>query len=373
MLKSSVRWLALALALGVPVAHAQGLPPVRHVFVLLLENKSYEATFAPHAAAPYLAHELAPRGALLTQYFGIGHYSLDNYIALVSGQAPNEATQMDCPMFDEFKADAPGLDSHGQLRGAGCVYPSIVKTLPDQLEAAGFTWKAYMEDMGNDPARERAACAHVPIGAPDPTDGAQLGDQYANKHNPFVYFHSIIDDPRRCDTHVVNLRQLAHDLAATASTPNYVFITPNLCSDGHDDPCVDRRHGGAVEAQRFLRTWVPRIVNSAAFRADGLLIITFDESGGLNGAASAACCGEQPLNGAKYAPGLSGPGGGRIGAVVLSPFVKPGTVSDEPYNHYALLGTIEALFGLPRLGYAGEPDLKIFGADVFSAASPRAP
>ncbi len=194
MLKSPVRWLALALALGVPVAQAQGLPPVRHVFVLLLENKSYEATFAPHAAAPYLAHELAPRGALLTQYFGIGHYSLDNYIALVSGQAPNEATQMDCPMFDEFKADAAGLDSHGQLRGAGCVYPSIVKTLPDQLEAAGFTWKAYMEDMGNDPARERAACAHVPIGAPDPTDGAQLGDQYANKHNPFVYFHSIIDD-----------------------------------------------------------------------------------------------------------------------------------------------------------------------------------
>jgi phospholipase C len=373
MLKGPVRWLALALALGVPVAQAQGLPPVRHVFVLLLENKSYEATFAPHAAAPYLARELAPRGALLRQYFGIGHYSLDNYIALVSGQAPNEATQMDCPMFDEFRADAAGLDSHGQLRGAGCVYPSIVKTLPDQLEAAGFTWKAYMEDMGNDPARERAACAHVPIGAPDPTDGAQLGDQYANKHNPFVYFHSIIDDARRCDAHVVNLRQLAHDLAATASTPNYVFITPNLCSDGHDDPCVDRRHGGAVEAQRFLRTWVPRIVNSAAFRADGLLIITFDESGGLNGAASAACCGEQPLNGARYAPGLSGPGGGRIGAVVLSPFVKPGTVSDEPYNHYALLGTIEALFGLPRLGYAGEPALKIFGADVFSAAAPRAP
>jgi phospholipase C len=371
MLKSLIHWLALALA--APGAEAQGLPPVRHVFVLVLENKSYEASFGPQSPAPYLAHELAPRGALLTQYFGIGHYSLDNYIALISGQAPNEATQMDCPMFDEFRAQAPGLDSHGQLRGAGCVYPRLVQTLPDQLEAAGFTWKAYMEDMGNDPQRERAACAHVQIGAPDPTDGAQLGDQYANKHNPFVYFHSIIDDPRRCDAHVVNLRELTHDLTAIASTPNYVFITPNLCSDGHDDPCVDRRRGGAVEAQRFLRTWVPRIVHSAAFRADGLLIITFDESGGLNGAASASCCGEQPLSGARYAPGLSGPGGGRIGAVVLSPFVKPGTVSDEPYNHYALLATIEALFGLPRLGYAGEPSLKIFGPDVFSATAPHAP
>ena len=82
------------------------------------------------------------------------------------------------------RPDAPGLDSHGQLRGAGCVYPSIVKTLPDQLEAAGFTWKAYMEDMGNDPARERAACAHVPIGAPDPTDGAQLGRPVRQQAQP---------------------------------------------------------------------------------------------------------------------------------------------------------------------------------------------
>ena len=176
-----------------------------------------------------------------------------------------------------------------------------------------------------------------------------------------MYFHSIIDDPRRCDAHVVNLRELAHDLSAAASTPNYVFITPNLCSDGHDDPCVDRRHGGAVEAQRFLKAWVPRIVNSAAFRADGLLIITFDESGGLNGPAAAACCAEQPLSGAKYAPGLSGPGGGRIGAVVLSRFVKPGTVSDEPYNHYALLahdrGALRpAASGLR--GRAGPEDLR---------------
>ena len=107
---------------------------------------------------------------------------------------------------------------------------------------------------------------------------------------------------------------------------------------------------------------MPRIVNSAAFRADGLLIITFDESGGLNGRGlggllrRAARC-----TGRKYAPGLSGPGGGRIGAVVLSPFVKPGTVSDEPYNHYALLrhdrGALRP--AAPRLrGRAGPEDLR---------------
>ena len=85
-----------------------------------------------------------------------------------------------------------------------------------------------------------------------------------------------------------------------------------------------------------------------------------------------ACCGERPLPGAKYPPGFSGPGGGRIGAVVLSPFVKPGTVSAEPYNHYSLLRTVEAIFGLAPLGYAAEAELREFGADVFTAATPPA-
>jgi phosphatidylinositol-3-phosphatase len=364
----------LLLAGLAPLTRAAVLPPVRHVFILVLENKSYETIFAPQSAAPYLARELPAAGALLTQYFAIGHYSLDNYIALISGQAPNEATQMDCPMFDEFRPLTAGLDEHGQLRGVGCVYPVLVKTLPDQLHAAGFSWRAYMEDMGNDPRRERATCAHVPLGAPDPTDGAQLGDQYANKHDPFVYFHSLIDDRASCDAHVVNLRELPHDLQHLESTPNYVFITPNLCNDGHDDPCVDRSHGGLPAMDAFLKKWVPQILASAAYRADGLLVITFDESGGLGGAASAACCGEQPLPGARYAPGLSGPGGGRVGAVVLSPFVRPGTVSHEPYNHYALLATVEELLGLSYLGLAGAPGLKHFGSDVFTAsAAPRPP
>jgi hypothetical protein len=51
--------------------------------------------------------------------------------------------------------------------------------------------------------------------------------------------------------------------------------------------------------------------------------------------------------------------------------VRPGTVSREPYNHYALLRTIEAIFALPPLGYAAASDLKVFGADVFSADEPH--
>jgi hypothetical protein len=152
-----------------------------------------------------------------------------------------------------------------------------------------------------------------------------------------------------------------------------VFITPNLCDDGHDDPCVDGRAGGFAAVDRFLGKWVPLIEDSPAFRAAGMLVITFDESGSAGPSGSRACCGERGLPGARYPPGLTGPGGGRVGALVLSPFVAPGTVSEQPYNHYALLRTVEAIFSLPRLGYAAAPDLNAFGADVFSAAAPHPP
>jgi len=355
------------------VTAAAALPPIRHVFVLLLENQSYAQTFGERSSAPYLARTLPAQGALLTHYYAIGHASLGNYVALVSGQAPNEATQLDCPTFADFKASASGLDAHGQLPGSGCVYPAIVPTLPDQLEAAGLTWKGYMEDMGKNPRRESATCGHVPLGRHDPSHTAQLSDQYAAKHNPFVYFHSIIDDQARCDAHVVNFERLPQDLASEATTANYIFITPNLCNDGHDARCVDGRRGGLAAIDQFLQQWVPLITRSSAFRAAGLLIVTFDESDGAGREGSSACCGEQPLPGARYRPGFNGPGGGRVGAVVLSPFVKPGTVSNVPYNHYSLLRTVETIFGLPPLGYAAEPRVQAFGPDVFTAAAPLPP
>ena len=98
------------------------LPPIRHVFVLMLENQSYRVTFDRRSPAPYLAHTLPARGALLTQYYAIGHASLGNYIALVSGQAPNFATQLDCSTYSDFRASEPALDAHGQLCG-GKTFP----------------------------------------------------------------------------------------------------------------------------------------------------------------------------------------------------------------------------------------------------------
>ena len=129
----AVAVMASILALGArgsTAAPAAPLPPIRHVFVLLLENQSYAQTFGERSSAPYLARTLPAQGALLTHYYAIGHASLGNYVALVSGQAPNEATQLDCPTFADFKASASGLDAHGQLPGSGCVYPAIA-TVPN--------------------------------------------------------------------------------------------------------------------------------------------------------------------------------------------------------------------------------------------------
>ena len=356
--------LGAALAGCSPAPHVKSTTRLahapRHVFVLVLENEPFQVTFGEHSPAPYLAHELPKQGALLTQYFGIGHYSLDNYLAMVSGQAPNPETQEDCGMFSEFRRSAQGFDANGQIRGTGCVYPADVKTLANQLQDAGYTWKGYMESMGADPLREASACGHVKIGDVDVTNKAAANDQYADKHNPFVYFHSIIDDRANCAAHVVNLDKLPADLESIATTPNFSFITPDLCHDGHDAPCKNGEPGGLISADKFLREWVPQILASPAFKQDGLLIVTFDE-----GTDGAACCGETRPDGAPQ-PGKFGPGGGRIGAVVISPFVEPGSVSDVPYNHYSLLRSIEDWFGLPHLGYAGQQGLRAFGADVFN-------
>lgn len=349
------RSIALATAL---CAAAAPRPPIRHVFVIVLENQGYDTTFGNRTPATYLADTMVQAGALLRQYYATGHFSLDNYIAMISGIAPDSDTQLDCGRFTEFVET--GVAPDGQPIGHGCVYPNHVETIANQLTATRRTWRAYMEDMGNDPNREPATCGHVPIGASDTTQLATPKDQYAAKHDPFVYFHAIIDTPD-CRSNVVSLDSLAADLADPGRTANFVFIAPSLCHDGHDKPCVDSEPGGLVSANAFLERWVPVITHAAAFREDGLLIVTFDESW----SDSTACCNEISGPNVRRA-GLVGPGGGRVGAVLLSPFIKPGTISNVRYNHYALLKSIDQIFGLPLLGYAKRPGLSAFGSDVYT-------
>jgi phospholipase C len=364
----------LAAVIVVPSdAAAPKTPHIGHLFVIELENKGFDTTFG--AAAPaYLARTLPSQGALLTQYYGTGHASLDNYITQVSGQSANMYTQADCQQYLDVVPGVSVPDGNGQVLGQGCVYPASVKTLPDQLTAAGQTWRGYMEDMGADPTREKATCGNPGspsgTGTKDPTQSATAKDQYAARHNPFAYFHSLLDSGA-CDRNVGPLPRLASDLKKVSTTANFSWVTPDLCSDGHDAPCVDGRPGGLQSINDFLKVWVPRITSSPAFQKDGLLVITFDEAD-VPGQAE-ACCGN-PTGPNTPMPGIAGPGGGRTGAVLLSPFIRPGTRSDVPYDHYSALRSYEDLLGIRtggtdgkgHLGYAARSTLSTFGRDVFT-------
>ncbi len=403
-------------ALGRPATAAVGFtpPPIKHVWVIELENKSFDQAFVDNTNT-YLWKTLPSQGKLLRQYYGTGHFSLDNYISELSGQAPNIDTQADCQTYtDVIGGAANPLTSDGQVVGQGCVYPAVVKTLADQLEQKGLSWRGYMQDMGLDPTREEALCGRpvyqgqpidpsVTTLVPDPraqqdtTQSATAKDQYAARHNPFLYFHSVIDDVASCKAHIVPLLKqttgeaakatdLATDLKSIATTRNFNFITPNLCDDAHDATCAGKNfggkdnQGGLYAADQFLKVIVPMIQASPAYQQDGMIIVTLDESGDIGTPAGAtSCCGE-PAGPNTPLPGQVGPGGGRIGTIVLSKnYVKPGTVSDVPYNHYSFLRSMEDVFrigatptipgsdGAGHLGYAGMAGLAPFGPDVYDA------
>ena len=283
---------------------------IKHVWLIILENKSFDATFTGLNDNTYLWQTLPSQGVLLKDYFGTGHFSLDNYVSLVSGQATQPDNQADCPTYKDFAVS--GLDADGQAVSAagpngavganGCVYPPSVQTLFNQLDAAGVSWKGYAQDLHNTPGREDAACGGPgdPAGAGVANPGsATATDQYVPKHFPFPWFHSLIDNPTDCTTaHIADLfgpaTGLFHDLQSTATTPAFSWISPDNCSDAHDAVCHGNNlsggfsdpntpnppanyTGGLYASDLFLEHVIPEIEQSPAFKDGGLIDVTFDE------------------------------------------------------------------------------------------------
>lgn len=383
---------------------------INHVLVIEFENEGFDATFGGDSPATYLNGTLRKKGELVQNYYAIGHASLDNYIAEVSGQAPNPDTTADCLTNGAAFADVtPGTPdalptmNPGQVDGQGCVYPASVKTIASQLDAKYppnhkthvAAWRAYEQDMGNAPSRDDGTpdptggtdCAHPAIGATNNTNVATTADQYTARHNPFIWFHSIIDNTAECASNVVPLGtlsssgapspsgHLAHDLKSESTTPRFGFITPNLCNDGHDATCAGPNStggsvGGLTAADQFLKAWMPLILDSPAYKhGDMLVVITFDEAEGTD--ASASCCGEEP------GPNVPSAGGGQVGALLLNAkYIAPDSVDiTGSYNHYSALRSYEDILGLTtggadgegHLGFAATKGLIPFGKDVFNA------
>jgi hypothetical protein len=386
---------------------ASPAPGITKVAVIDFENEAYANSFGPSSPATYLTGTLAKKGVLIENYYGTAHVSLPNYIGQVSGQAPTPTTQGDClASFDDVTPGTAvtGASGLGQVSAtSGCVYPSSVETIANQLDAIHkpnatthlASWRAFEEDMGNDPARDGGTtCAHPAIGG-KPAAFATTTDGYVTRHNPFVWFHSIIDSTAECDANVVPLGTLSSagtpssssplvkSFSSSSSTPAFSFITPSVCNDGHDAVCTSPSAaggttGGLEAANAWMKAWVPTLLDSPAYKAGQLMVvITFDEADVESTNDAASCCNE--LSGPNVAQaGGTGPGGGQIGALVLtsSKYITPGSVDTSgSYNHYSALKTYEDLLGITtggsdgkgHLGMAGQPGLAAFGKDVFNA------
>src|SRR6202041_3310741 len=170
--------------------------------------------------------------------------------------------------------------------------------------------------------------------------------------------------------------QLTADLASAHGTPSLSYIVPSLCDDGNPSPCAPGRPAGLAPTEGFLRKVVPKILASKSYKHGGLLVITVDQapSSGVY-ADSSSCCGQPAFPALPPPPALPGggtarpTGGGQVGALLLSRYVKGGTTNQETFNHFSLLRTIEDLFGLGHLGYAAASSATSFEAPVFSAYS----
>lgn len=260
------------------------IPTFDHIFIIVMENRSYEEVVG-NSNAPFV-NNLIKNGALAQNYYAIAHPSLPNYIALLSG-------------------GTYGITSD-------CTNCIISKTnLIDQLENNHKTWKAYFESL--------------------PKSGF-LGSQYpyTKKYNSFVYFSDIIKNRKRCQK-VVPYSNLKKDLSNSNTTPDFVWISPNLCHDTHYCP--------VNTGDKWLSKQIPLILTSPAFQnGNSLLIITWDEA--------------------------ERKGKNHVAAIFVGNDVKIGFVSKTYYNHYSLLHTIEASWNMPSMTKNGSKSAIM--SDLFS-------
>jgi len=242
---------------------------------------------------PYL-NSLARQYGLATQYYANAHPSIGNYFMMTVGD-----TITNNDGYSGIVSDA-----------------NVVRA----LVAGGKTWKSYAEDL---------PCVGY--------RGAGVG-RYARKHNVFALFSDVVHDTAQAKN-LVPFTQLAADLA-THALPDYAFIIPNLCNDAHDCPLRT--------ADRWLKTNIDPLVQSATFQQDGLLLIVFDEAG----------------------PRDSTNGGGRIPCVVVSPKAKRGYQSTAVYQHQSLLRLSLRAVGVTTFpkAAASAPDMAEFFAGAYLAS-----
>jgi phospholipase C len=354
--------VALALAFGEPAtaldppvtataasvaAVATGMPRYTHIFIIVAENKGYDLVIGRGSSAPNISR-LAQQYGLASQFFAEVHPSEGNYVAMLAGDTLGIHDD-DAYYCKPGTRDTWCTKSH---RSDYVDHTFTARSLMDQLQAHGLTWKAYMESLPEPGSLAvRWPTADKPVaGVPQ-----QL---YAAKHNGFVNFRAVQQDPAR-SSKIVDFDALYRDLAA-GGMPNYAHIVPNQCDDMHGrdegaDVPADCRKGNVHEliarGDRVIGDLVTRIMTSAVWRSpdNTAIVITFDENDKEERRGpDQGCCGNDPGSAANA-------GGGRIPTVVITNHGPRGVIDDTPYNHYSLLRTTEAAFGIAEyLGHAAD-------------------
>ncbi len=257
--------VGILIALAFVLVRTDATPPhFKRVVVVVLENTD----FAAATSQPFLT-DLASRGALLTNFEAATHPSQGNYIAMIAGSTYG--------INHDFNVNLSG------------------QHIGDLLEAKGLGWKIYAEGYpGN--------CFK----------GSRSG--YVRKHNPFISFTNVQNDPARC-ARIVGTDQFDIDVA-NGSLPAYSLYVPNLDNDGHDT--------GVGFADSWLSSKFSALLNDPNFTKDTLFVVTFDENGG----------------------GYPN----RVYTALFGPSVRAGATSANAYTHIGLLRTIEDEFALGNLG-----------------------
>jgi hypothetical protein len=328
-----------------PEAPATEAGPIKHVFVVSVASSGYDASFGATPQMTYLATTLRPQGVLLSNYSLLETTSLPNSIAAVSGQPPNPQTKADCPAYSEFPSGSKA-NGKGVVAGSGCVYPVETLSFADQIVGARLKWHAYMEGMVDETGKPDTCVHPEPDAAEVPVPGG-----YSARLNPFVYFHSLLD-LGDCSENDVPFTELEKDLKKVETTPNYSYISPNLCNAGVSGQCPAGSPDGAAAADAFLAALVPKILASPAYKEDGLLIVTFNQvnPGPID-----------PVTGLPTPPAADPL---KVGALLVSRFAPPGATDGVAYDPYSLLASTEDLFGLSRLGNAGGARVKSFAPSL---------
>jgi hypothetical protein len=270
-----------------------------------MENTSLSTLQQAEAADSTLyLNQLTQNGATASDYHGVDHPSLPNYIALTSGDT--QGVGCDCsPVAGNGSCNFLSCN----LLIGSCSCDQSVTNLADEIEAANLDWRAYGEDMG----------ANTPCNLTD-------SGNYAVRHLPFLYYDDIQNDPNRCNSHVIDFQAFANDL--TTAPKAFSFIAPNLIDDMHNpDPTTSQN---IPDGSTWLSQQVPAILSSQAYLDGGLLVIVWDEDDGSGGITGS----DDP-----------------IPMFVFSPYARSGGyVSSTTANHYSLLATFEDGLGLARLG-----------------------